>query len=1335
MMLWLACTFALLAHAADTGPVLRAVIQSSTVTTQKVGAYEFSADSYGFTLIKQNGELNSAGGAGVIENGAFMAVAVDDWSNWGMGKMCTAYIFNTSSFEKILSAGMDVGENTISTTLALSPTGKGAYGCFEDTNGGYEFGLFDSDNLVRSTIATLSTPWLACDFTADGTLYAIDRNGKLSSVNIQTGEMTQIAETGITATELGSGTIDKVTSIFYVANGKKLYSIQLPTGNVKELYALEGNEQLVGMFVQKNGTVTETDKPDKVTDLIAEFEEYSLTGKVRFTMPETSTTGNALEGTLGYKISEGTNVLATGSAAPKEEVSVNITFDNIGKHNISVVVTSGEAQSEETTIGIEIAEKPEGIIPPYFQPFNTQDDFNTLTTIDGNKDKWGWMWWQEKAYCQPCFTNSSDDYLITPALWLEAGKRYPVSFTAWQRDIAYVENLEVVVGDKPEAGSLQAIGSYEFTDGKPHDLEFSYTAERTGLHYIGLHLVSAKNMYGIYMDNLKVGKGALLTAPAEQPFTATADAKGALSATITITPNAKSIDGNSTELTKIKIFRNDKEVKVFTEGLTSELSFTDNVEENGLYTYSVIAENADGEGAISNTKLYVGINKAGPVQSASAVETENIGEVTVSWEAPNTDIDGNPINPELISYMIMYKISGQGQKVAGRNIKGTSHTFRIKEESDKQDFVTFLVFTETQAGVNDLGNVATDAIPVGKPDEMPYHLGFGGTDDPIYNTTSERTTAKWTESSDVEDHDGDGVYLFNETYDGIGGAVYTGKINVSKDNPVFTFWYMCMADGKEAINIEVNDGTGFKPLSTANINEGKDMQWSKHSVSLSGYKGKNVQIRISYVSQGYRLALDDFTLTEASSLDLSPVGIGVPVSVKAGVKFNVRVEVANLGAMPSGAFDVELYRDNKLIETMSADNLDGVSSKIFEFEQSVSSLVNSYSYKAKVVSEYDQNKSNNETSEISIEREATTLPVPTKATAMVDTDSKKVEIAWEAPQFDFTPVTTVDGAEDYRPFSTGLPTSQLSSYDNIGEWKTIDGDGLKTIVIQQGDTYLMYPNANTPLGFIVFNPSEAGIPDQYFYKFEPRNPDTNSRYFAAITSSVLPNDDWLISPMLSGNAQEISFFAKSCVDQYPESFEVYYSNGGTEVKDFVKAGSESNIPAKWTEYKYRLPEGARHFAIHYMANDRYMFMVDDFTFEKAARDEKITLDGYNVYRQNDLISSIEKDAKLSYTDMENDNPENTTYSLTAVYAEGESEPVQAKAITTSVNGVSSDSMQISVSGRKIIVENPAAEAITICDTAGRNIVNGNRGHVVSVDVIPGVYIVKDGTTTIKIMVK
>ena len=136
---------------------------------------------------------------------------------------------------------------------------------------------------------------------------------------------------------------------------------------------------------------------------------------------------------------------------------------------------------------------------------------------------------------------------------------------------------------------------------------------------------------------------------------------------------------------------------------------------------------------------------------------------------------------------------------------------------------------------------------------------------------------------------------------------------------------------------------------------------------------------------------------------------------------------------PSGAFHVELYRDNELTETQTADNLDGVSTRIFEFGQSVNSLTNSYAYKAKVVSENDKNQSNNESAVISVDREITSLPVPSKATAKTDIDGGKVEIEWEAPLFDLTPVATSDGAEDYRSFSTGLPTSQLSTYDNIGE--------------------------------------------------------------------------------------------------------------------------------------------------------------------------------------------------------------------------------------------------------------------------------------------------------------
>ena len=38
-------------------------------------------------------------------------------------------------------------------------------------------------------------------------------------------------------------------------------------------------------------------------------------------------------------------------------------------------------------------------------------------------------------------------------------------------------------------------------------------------------------------------------------------------------------------------------------------------------------------------------------------------------------------------------------------------------------------------------------------------------------------------------------------------------------------------------------------------------------------------------------------------------------------------------------------------------------------------------------------------------------------------------------------------------------------------------------------------------------------------------------------------DDWAISPALSGNAQTISFYAKSYSKDYPEKIEVLYSTG------------------------------------------------------------------------------------------------------------------------------------------------------------------------------------------------
>ena len=107
-------------------------------------------------------------------------------------------------------------------------------------------------------------------------------------------------------------------------------------------------------------------------------------------------------------------------------------------------------------------------------------------------------------------------------------------------------------------------------------------------------------------------------------------------------------------------------------------------------------------------------------------------------------------------------------------------------------------------------------------------------------------------------------------------------------------------------------------------------------------------------------------------------------------------------------------------------------------------------------------------------------------------------------------------------------------------------------------------------------------------------------------------DDWLISPLLTGDPQTISFFARSFMASYVTNFEVRYSDGSLALGDFSLAGSKNHISGDWTEYTFELPEGARRFAIRNISNGGFFLMVDDVTYTPApAEDSQLT--GFNVY--------------------------------------------------------------------------------------------------------------------------
>jgi subtilisin-like proprotein convertase family protein len=97
---------------------------------------------------------------------------------------------------------------------------------------------------------------------------------------------------------------------------------------------------------------------------------------------------------------------------------------------------------------------------------------------------------------------------------------------------------------------------------------------------------------------------------------------------------------------------------------------------------------------------------------------------------------------------------------------------------------------------------------------------------------------------------------------------------------------------------------------------------------------------------------------------------------------------------------------------------------------------------------------------------------------------------------------------------------------------------------------------------------------------------------------AVPNDDWLVLPVqgLTG-AIRLSYWAAAQDPQYPESFEVRVSTGGSLPENFTHLISTiSALSDVWTYYEHDLSafaDSSLWIAFHYNAVDRYALKIDD----------------------------------------------------------------------------------------------------------------------------------------------
>ena len=163
------------------------------------------------------------------------------------------------------------------------------------------------------------------------------------------------------------------------------------------------------------------------------------------------------------------------------------------------------------------------------------------------------------------------------------------------------------------------------------------------------------------------------------------------------------------------------------------------------------------------------------------------------------------------------------------------------------------------------------------------------------------------------------------------------------------------------------------------------------------------------------------------------------------------------------------------------------------------------------------------------------------------------------------------------------------------------------------------------------------------------------------------NDDWLISPELSGDEQTISFYARTAsTSKRNDYIQVRYSTTGTATSDFtLLPDGEIRLENGWTRYEYTLPAGTRYFAIRNNSEEGFAVLLDDITYTIAGDAPQVTLLGYDIYCDGELLN----DEPISETTFTIDGAAPGNYWVTAVYDAGESEASNTVIIEKQVTAI------------------------------------------------------------------
>lgn len=958
-----------------------------------------------------------------------------------------------------------------------------------------------------------------------------------------------------------------------------------------------------------------------------------------------------------------------------------------------------------------------------------KNDFNDETCLDGwtilNLNNDGTMrTWQWNYYYNYVTTGmgQGDDWLISPSVKLSTDKLYALRyelncsgdlFTTIGNDITNESQTEI----------LDEISNYT-TDGWEIK-ELYYRPAKDGKYNFGLHNYSAGETSVINIDNLNIQEIANVTAPDRvSKINVIPDPNGALGATLTFTMPQTAINGsNIGTLTKVVVYDIDgNELGSNTNVTAGEET---NVKVNAIHGWNyfkIVAVNENGEGWPVIKRQFIGPDTPPALQTVNVTWGEDRTKAILSWEVPTQGVNGGYIDPEKLIYTIYkYKDAGTSTPYTslGEVENDTSVVVTILDASETQDQYIFGVTVKSEEGESDYTKTS---IVLGQPYSLPFIEPFNvnGLDHAPWIISAGKNNQAWTTdpavyNAKIQPQNEDGLQLLmrNTGVEDGSSTFLTPIIDFANAKaPIMKVWLHHSDAMPEEAYVTVDasiDGSKNYIAVADTVKLTGNNGWTEHVFNLSKLNGMKAQVGLTaYVPDGgTRIFADNWTIAEASGNDLALVAISQPYMPVIGDTATIAVTINNNGAKTASNYSVLFNLNGETIyETEAEHELEIGKQSKFYFTLPVTAGMEEYRYSAQIMYDADEDETNNNSEEITLNPTQIELPEPTNLILTGESN-----LTWTAPE-------TMDGREVVLDFEN-VPAFQIGE---INGWTNYDGDGNLTM------TFLQYygnywPYANQKYAWMTWSAKEAGCPTAIMWQpyegekclihFGNYQLDENGR------PNYDPDDDWFISPEIKGGS-EFSFMTLS--NDITSSLEILTSSTDSKPESFTNkvAKVTYDVTGTWKEFNTTLPTDAKYVAIRTVL-DNFGIMIDNIKYTEA---KVPVLKGYNVYCNNEGVNLVLIPETTAQT--------NGTYAVSAVYNLGESVLSNSVSVTTGIEDAATDNNVNIISGKGFItITGAEGMTVQIYTINGTLITDHIANQTMTVNVPAGIYIVKTNNDTTK----